>query len=259
MDGVNDAPSLKSADVGFSMGDGTATAQEASDVVILNNSLSSIEKAILFGRTMTLSVKKFIIFQLTVNVSTLLLALAGPFFGFHEPFTIIQILWINLVMDTFAALMFGGEPPLERYMDEKPVSRKDSILTSYMKTAIGTAAVFITLGSLFIMANDTVQSMLGLHTDKEISTFMFTFFVYAVLFNSLNTRSTKFSLFENIGENKNFIIVLATIAFVQTLIIQFGGLVFSTVPMDLTHYLYALGLAVLVIPFDLLRKALIKN
>lgn len=259
-DGVNDSPSLKAADVGFSMGDGTATAQEASDIVILNNSLSSIEKAILFGRTMTLSVKKFIIFQLTVNVATIFLSLLGPIFGFHEPFTIIQILWINLVMDTFAALMFGGEPPLSRYMEEKPVHRKDSILTVYMKSAIGTAALFATLGCLFILTNAFgSHKLLELHNHQEVGTFMFSFFIYTILFNSLNTRSTGFNLFEHIKDNPKFIYVLATIMVVQTLIIQFGGVVFSTVPMDLKHYMLALGMAFLVIPFDFIRKALTKK
>ena len=118
-DGVNDSPALKSADVGFSMGDGTEVAREASDIVILNNSLTSIEKAVLYGRTMSKSVSKFIIFQLTVNVTTIAMSLLSPLLGLKEPFTIIQILWINLIMDTLAALAFGEEPTLDRYMNEK--------------------------------------------------------------------------------------------------------------------------------------------
>lgn len=259
-DGVNDSPSLKSADVGFSMGDGTATAQEASDIVILNNSLSSIEKAILYGRTMSLSVKKFIIFQLTVNVSTLILSLMGPLFGFHEPFTVIQILWVNLVMDTLAALAFGGEPALAKYMNDKPVHRKDNILTKYMKTAIGTGSLFIAVGCLIILTNAfNSHQFLGLHSHTEIGTFMFTFFIYSVIFNAFNTRSTGYNLLENIKENPKFIYVMTIIAFVQTLIIQFGGLVFSTTPMDITHYGMALGLAFLIIPFDLIRKSILKS
>ena len=257
-DGVNDAPSLKAADIGFSMGDGTQAAQESSDVVILNNSLTSIEKAVLYGRTMTESVKKFIIFQLTVNVTTIALALIGPLVGFKEPFTIIQILWINLIMDTLAALAFGEEPTLERYMKRPPIGRKENILTGYMKSAIGVAGLFITVVSTMLLANlFNLQQMLDLHDSKEVLTFMFTFFIYAVIFNSLNTRSHGFNVFEHIGRNKRFIYVMVSIAIVQSLIIQFGGEVFNTVPMDLKHFGIALGLAFLIIPVDMIRKALI--
>lgn len=257
-DGVNDAPSLKAADIGFSMGDGTQAAQESSDVVILNNSLTSIEKAVLYGRTMTESVKKFIIFQLTVNVTTIALALIGPLVGFKEPFTIIQILWINLIMDTLAALAFGEEPTLERYMKRPPIGRKENILTGYMKSAIGIAGLFITAVSTMLLANlFNLQQIFDLHDSKEVLTFMFTFFIYAVIFNSLNTRSHGFNVFEHIGRNKRFIYVMVSIAIVQSLIIQFGGEVFSTVPMDLKHFGLALGLAFLIIPVDMIRKALI--
>ena len=261
-DGVNDSPALKSADVGFSMGDGTEVAREASDIVILNNSLTSIEKAVLYGRTMSKSVSKFIIFQLTVNVTTIAMSLLSPLLGLKEPFTIIQILWINLIMDTLAALAFGEEPTLDRYMNEKPVAKKANILTGYMKSAIGVASVFITLVCLAILKNvGGIQDFItnGTGNFEMVTTFTFTVFIYAVIFNSLNTRSNGFNVFEHIGENKKFSIVMISIAVVQTLIIQFGGKVFSTVPKDVQHYIVALLIAVLIIPADLIRKALTKN
>ena len=261
-DGVNDSPALKSADVGFSMGDGTEVAREASDIVILNNSLTSIEKAVLYGRTMSKSVSKFIIFQLTVNMTTIAMSLLSPLLGLKEPFTIIQILWINLIMDTLAALAFGEEPTLDRYMNEKPVAKKANILTGYMKSAIGVASVFITLVCLAILKNvGGIQDFItnGTGNFEMVTTFTFTVFIYAVIFNSLNTRSNGFNVFEHIGENKKFSIVMISIAVVQTLIIQFGGKVFSTVPMDVQHYIVALLIAVLIIPADLIRKALTKN
>ena len=261
-DGVNDSPALKSADVGFSMGDGTEVAREASDIVILNNSLTSIEKAVLYGRTMSKSVSKFIIFQLTVNVTTIAMSLLSPLLGLKEPFTIIQILWINLIMDTLAALAFGEEPTLDRYMNEKPVAKKANILTGYMKSAIGVASVFITVVCLAILKNvGGIQDFItnGTGNFEMVTTFTFTVFIYAVIFNSLNTRSNGFNVFEHIGENKKFSIVMISIAVVQTLIIQFGGKVFSTVPMDVQHYIVALLIAVLIIPADLIRKALTKN
>ena len=261
-DGVNDSPALKSADVGFSMGDGTEVAREASDIVILNNSLTSIEKAVLYGRTMSKSVSKFIIFQLTVNVTTIAMSLLSPLLGLKEPFTIIQILWINLIMDTLAALAFGEEPTLDRYMNEKPVPKKANILTGYMKSAIGVASVFITLVCLAILKNvGGIQDFItnGTGNFEMVTTFTFTVFIYAVIFNSFNTRSNGFNIFEHIGKNKKFLIVMISIAVVQTLIIQFGGKVFNTVPMDIQHYIIALLIAVLIIPADFIRKALTKN
>ena len=260
-DGVNDSPALKAADVGFSMGDGTEVAREASDIVILNNSLTSIEKAVLYGRTMSKSVSKFIIFQLTVNVTTIAMSLLSPLFGLKEPFTIIQILWINLIMDTLAALAFGEEPTLKRYMNEKPVAKKANILTKYMKSAIGVASIFITLVCLAILKNVAgIQDFItnGTGNFEMVTTFTFTVFIYAIIFNSLNTRSTGLNVFEHISENKKFSIVMISIAIVQSLIIQFGGQVFNTVPMDIEHYIVALAIAVLIIPIDFIRKALTK-
>lgn len=255
-DGVNDSPALKSSDVGFSMGDGTETAKEASDIVILNNSLTSIEKAILFGRTMTKSVQKFIIFQLTVNVSVILVSLISPLFKWHEPFTIIQILWINLIMDTLAALAFGEEPALEEYMEEKPVAKHEPILTSYMKSQIGVVSLFIVsvIFGIYLNIGGLQDILIGEKNEPLLRTFIFTFFVYGIIFNSLNTRSKGLNLLANISKNKKFIYVMGGIAIMQSLLIQYGGKLFSTIPMDTKHFGYALGLAFLVIPIDFLRK-----
>ena len=208
-DGINDSPSLKTADVGFSMGDGTEVAREASDIVILNNSLSSIEKAVLNGRTMTKSVQKFIIFQLTVNVATILISILSPLFGIEEPFSIVQILWINLIMDTLASLSFSEEPALDRYMKEQPVGRSENVLTKYMKTHIGTAAIFISIVSLAILNNwFNIHKIVGTDSAEQVRTFMFTFFIYAIIFNSLNTRSTGINVLEHITSNKKFIYII---------------------------------------------------
>lgn len=233
-DGVNDSPALKSADVGFAMGDGTQTAQEASDIVIVNNSLASITKAILYGRTMTKSVQKFIKFQLTVNVATIAISLLVPLFGLFVPvlsgvkevFSIIMILWINLIMDTFAAMMFGEEPPLDKYMSEAPVAKKARILTNDMKAAIGTAATFITVGSLLILTNTFgIQEFItkGTGNFEMVTTFNLTFFIYAILWNALNTRSTGLDILSHISKNKKFVWIMVLIMVVQTLILQFGG------------------------------------
>ncbi len=263
-DGVNDAPALKQADIGFAMGDGTAVAQEAGDVVILNNSLTSIKDCVLNSRTMAKSVGKFLIFQLTVNISTLLMNIIAPILGWTEPFSIVQILWINLIMDTLAAMAFGGEPILNRYMKDQPAKRTDNILTGYIKSAIGTSSIFITLGSILILEN--IGGITTFVTpadcaDPELykKTFMFAFFIYSIIFNSLNTRSEKFNLFEHIGENKNFVRVMGAIFVLQTVIIEFGGKVFETTMLNAKALLISMLLAVLIIPVDLVRKAIVSK
>ena len=263
-DGVNDAPALKQADIGFAMGDGTAVAQEAGDVVILNNSLTSIKDCVLNSRTMAKSVGKFLIFQLTVNISTLLMNIIAPVLGWTEPFSIVQILWINLIMDTLAAMAFGGEPILDRYMNDKPVKRTDNILTGYIKSAIGTSSVFITLGSILILEDIggiTSYVMPASCTDPLLyeKTFMFAFFIYSVIFNSFNTRSDRFNLFEHIGENKNFILVMGSIFILQTVIIQIGGQVFNTTMLSTRALLVSMALGFLIIPVDLVRKMFVAN
>ena len=263
-DGVNDAPALKQADIGFAMGDGTAVAQEAGDVVILNNSLTSIKDCVLNSRTMAKSVGKFLIFQLTVNISTLLMNIIAPILGWTEPFSIVQILWINLIMDTLAAMAFGGEPILDRYMNEKPALRKDNILTTYIKSAIGTSSVFITLGSILILENiggitDFVTPAGCADPELYEKTFMFAFFIYSIIFNSLNTRSERFNVFEHIEENKNFIIVMGVIFILQTIIIEIGGQVFSTTTLNAKALFVSMLLAVLIIPVDMVRKAIVSK
>ena len=263
-DGVNDAPALKQADIGFAMGDGTAVAQEAGDVVILNNSLTSIKDCVLNSRTMARSVGKFLIFQLTVNISTLLMNILAPVLGWTEPFSIVQILWINLIMDTLAAMAFGGEPILNRYMDDKPAKRTDNILTGYIKSAIGVSSIFITLGSILILEDigdiATWVTPAGC-TDVELykKTFMFAFFIYSIIFNSLNTRSEKLNLFEHIGENKRFILVMGAIFVMQTVLIEIGGKVFNTYMLTPKALLVSMVLAVLIIPVDMIRKIIVNN
>ena len=263
-DGVNDAPALKQADIGFAMGDGTAVAQEAGDVVILNNSLTPIKDCVLNSRTMAKSVGKFLIFQLTVNISTLLMNILAPILGWTEPFSIVQILWINLIMDTLAAMAFGGEPILNRYMNDKPAKRTDNILTTYIKSAIGTSSIFITLGSILILEN--IAGITSFVTpadcaDPELykKTFMFAFFIYSIIFNSLNTRSERFNLFEHIGENKRFVLVMGVIFVLQTVIIEIGGEVFSTTMLNAKALLVSMALALLIIPVDLVRKAFVRK
>ena len=237
-------------------------AQQLDDVCGMTG--DGVNDCVLNSRTMAKSVGKFLIFQLTVNISTLLMNILAPILGWTEPFSIVQILWINLIMDTLAAMAFGGEPILNRYMNEQPAKRSDDILTGYIKSAIGVSAVFITLGSILILENIggiTTAVMPAGCADPELyeKTFMFAFFIYSIIFNSLNTRSEKFNLFEHIGENKRFVLVMGAIFVMQTVLIQIGGEVFSTTPLTLKALLVSMVLGALIIPVDMVRKAIVKS
>lgn len=254
-DGVNDAPALKRADVGFAMGSGTEVAKEAGDIVILNDNFQSVAKAILYGRTIFNSIRKFIIFQLTINVSAVLISFAAPLMGMESPLTITQILWINLVMDTLAAMAFGGEPTLDRYMQEKPRRRDESILSPVMKSAILTGAIW-TLGvSLFLLLSPyAVQLFRGAIDDSFHLTGYFTFFIFTAIFNAFNARSEGRNLLDHLRENRGFLKMMGIIFVVQVFLTQLGGVVFRCHGLSVQEWAFVLLLAVLIIPVDLLRK-----
>ncbi len=165
-DGVNDSPALKKADVGFAMGSGTEVAKEAGEITILDDNFQSIGKAILYGRTIFKSIRKFLIFQLTVNVAAVLTCFLGPMFGVNVVLTVVQLLLVNLVMDTLAALAFGAEPTLKEYMKEKPIPRSEAVVTKQMMTQIIFGALFITAISLSILFVAPVRGLFEADAEK---------------------------------------------------------------------------------------------
>ena len=207
-DGVNDSPALKKADVGFAMGSGTEVAKDAGDITILDDNFASIEKAILYGRTMFKSIRKFLIFQLTVNVAAVLTCFIGPLLGEKVVLTVIQLLLVNLAMDTLAAIAFGSEPALKEYMKDKPVPRSESIVTKNMLIRVGVSGLYITAACLAILFLSAVRNMFGDVDVTYLKSALFATFMMAITFNGFNARTDHINPFEHIGRNKNFLYVM---------------------------------------------------
>lgn len=231
-DGTNDAPALKAAQVGLSMGDGTSVAKEASDITILDNSFGSITRAVMWGRSLYRNIQKFLLFQLTINVAACLIVLLGSLFGTESPLTITQMLWVNLIMDTFAAGALASLPPNERVMKDNPRrSGKDGdfIITrpmAYNIFGVGIAFVVILMGVLYYFHAQT-----GL-TPHDLSWF-FSFFVMLQFWNMFNAKAFMEgrSAFANLKESKSFLFVALLIIIGQYLIVTFGGEMFSVEPL----------------------------
>ena len=263
-DGVNDAPAVKNADVGFSMGNGTDMTKESSDIVILDNNFISLTNAVRYGRTLLKSIRKFLIFQLTVNVAAILVAFLGPFFGIDLPLTMTQLLWVNIVMDTLAAFAFSGEAALQRYMNEKPIPKGESLISGDMWSAILIDGFYMAFLSLFFLTSDFVSGLFVCDAvrcpDSEVNlvllTAFFGFFVFMNNFNKFNARTEGLNLFEHITENRSFIFVVILIFVLQTTFTYFGGEVLRTVGLTLEEWGYVLLFAVTIIPLDLTRKFL---
>ena len=243
-DGTNDAPALKAANVGLSMGDGTSVAKEASDITIIDNSFGSIARAVMWGRSLYLNIQRFILFQLTVNVAACLTVLFGAFTGTESPLTVTQMLWVNLILDTFAAMALASLPPSPQVMNAKPRDRSAFIITSHMKRRIiSTGGLFFLLMMvlLYLFRHADVESLLqpwhldfsspGHISPYELSLF-FTLFVMLQFWNLFNARAfgTGRSAF-HIAHCDGFVFIALLILVGQYLIVTFGGTMFSVVPL----------------------------
>lgn len=259
-DGINDAAALKKCDVGFAMGSGTDVAKEASDIVILDDNINSISMAILFGRTIFKNIRKFIIFQLTMNICAMSLSIIGPFIGISTPVTVMQMLWINMIMDTLAGLAFAYEEPLLSYMDEKPKSKNEPIINKYMYEEIVFTGLYSSLLCILFLKIPFVKSLIRYDVnDKYFLTAFFALFVFMGIFNAFNARTNRYNLFYRIKNNKVFLIIFMLVAIMQIYFIYYGGIIFRTYGLNLKELLIVLGLAFSVVPVDLFRKFIFNN
>jgi magnesium-transporting ATPase (P-type) len=254
-DGINDAPALKRADVGFAMGSGTQVAKDAGDIIILDNNLASIVRAVLYGRTVFKSIRKFITLQLTMNLCAVGVTMLCPFFGVDAPVTVVQMLWINLIMDTLGGLAFAGEAPLPSYMAEPPKGRDEPILNRYMISQILWLGGFtVALCLLFLKCPLLSGQFRAAKDDIYLLTAFFALFIFSSVFNCFNARTDRLNLLAGLHRNKGFCLIMAAVLGVQILFVYIGGEVLRTAPLTPKELGITFLLALTVFPAEGVRK-----
>lgn len=245
-DGTNDAPALNHAQVGLSMGTGTSVAKEASDITLLDDSFNSIGTAVMWGRSLYKNIQRFIVFQLTINFVALLIVLLGSVIGTELPLTVTQMLWVNLIMDTFAALALSSIPPSASVMQEKPRRSSDFIISKAMRInilSVGTIFLILLLGMIYYFEH----SIEGMNVHNL--TVFFTFFVMLQFWNLFNARvlGTTDSAFKGLTKSYGMEFIVLAILIGQFLIVQFGGAVFRTSPLKWETWLLIIGISSIVL------------
>jgi len=258
-DGINDAPSLRLADVGFAMGGGADIAKDAADVVLLDNSLSGMVHTILYGRTIFSSIRKFITFQLIMNLTACGVSLVGPLLGVDTPITIVQMLWVNMIMDTLGGLAFAGEAPLPSYMKERPKRRDEPLLSREMLAHILLTGGYTLLLCLAFLKLPAFEGMFRAVDGRRcfLSAF-YALFIFAGLFNCLSARSDRLRFLSGIGKNRAFVVIMAAIALIQLGMIYFGGALFRAYPLYPSELWRVVLLSATVIPFDICRRVFVR-
>ena len=244
-DGTNDAPALNFANVGLSMGSGTSVAKDASDITLLDDSFASIATAVMWGRSLYRNIQRFVLFQLTINFAAIVICSVGAIFGTDMPLTVVQILWVNIIMDTFAAMAMASLPPNPEVMRDKPRPRNEFIITPAMARTLftcGGVMVVVLLGMLFYWSFGS-----GEMTVRELTLF-FSTFVFMQFWNMFNAKGfeTRHSVFKDWHGCREFFLILLAIAVGQVLIVEFGGAVFRTVPLSWGEWAAVIGATSLI-------------
>ena len=256
-DGINDAPALRRADIGFAMGSGTQVAKDAGDILILDDNLASIVKAVLYGRTIFKSIRKFITLQLTMNFCAVAVTMISPFLGIDSPVTVVQMLWINIIMDTLGGLAFAGEPADASYMKEPPKRRDEPILNRYMVNQILLLGGFTVGLCLYFLFSPTLRALFRPHSSHlYLLTAFFALFIFSSVLNCFNARTDRMRMLAGLGKNRIFLAIMLAISVIQIVFVYLGGSVLRTAPLTLRELGVTLALASSVLPAELVRRAL---
>ncbi len=256
-DGINDAPALRMADVGFAMGDGTQVAKDAGDIIILDNSLKSIVNAVKYGRNIFKSIRKFITLQLMMNFCAVGVCMICPLLKIDNPVTVIQMLWINIIMDTLGGLAFAGEWARDSIMEERPKRRDEKILNGYMLNQILITGGFTVFLCIWFLKNPAISSLFRYSPDRIYHlTAFFALFIFMSVINCFGARTDRLKLYSGLSKNFAFIFIMVLILAIQILFTYVGGSVLRTAPLSAHELAVTAAVALLVIPVELLRKLL---
>ncbi len=258
-DGINDAPALRRADIGFAMGGGTQVAKDAGDIIIMDNNLASIAKAVLYGRTIFKSIRKFITLQLTMNLCAVGVTMIGPFLGVESPVTVVQMLWINLIMDTLGGLAFAGEAPLASYMEEPPKRRDEPILNRYMVGKIVALGGFTVGLCLLFLKHPAVTGLFREAPDDiYLLTAFFALFIFASVFNCFVARTDRLNMTAGLSRNRAFLAIMAAVLAIQIAFVYLGGSVLRTTPLTIRELAVTSAMAISVFPVGVLYTAFLR-
>jgi Ca2+-transporting ATPase len=233
---------------------GTEVAREASDIIILDDSFASITSAVWWGRSLYENIQRFILFQLTINFSACLLVFIAPLLGYPEPFSIIQILWINIIMDTLAAFALCSEAPHRGLMNRMPVPRDANLVTPFMWISILITGTFFILGGLLQIST----GFIGGNNPEEIMTVFFAAFILAAVWNGINCRAMDGAMPRFFKGNPVFFAVMGGIVLAQVFIVQYGGTIFGTVPLTLVQWAIIILASASVLPVGFVLRAVFR-
>lgn len=258
-DGINDAPALKKADVGFAMGSGTDIAREAGDILLLDNNFAYIARSVLYGRTIFKSIRKFIMFQLTMNFCAVAVSIIGPFIGIDTPVTVVQMLWVNIIMDTLGGLAFAGEPAVESTMREKPKRRDEGLVNRSMASQIAFCSLFTLSVCIAFLKLPVIRTFFNYNEDpRPFMSAFFGLFIFLGVINCFIARTSRINLAAHIKKNRGFVFIMIAVSAVQLTMIYFGGDIFRAAPLSPKHLLFVFGLSLLILPFETARRVILR-